>query len=192
MVHSALIDVVRQQAAATVAAVWAEARAEAARCRTEADQSIDHQRDEDASRLRAVTAAAAQSANADATRRARIIRSEAKAAVADRVHRLAVAALAQFRDTSYPARFTALAGELPERPWTRVVVNGADAPLARTRFGGCAVAVDDGLIGGVIAEDEGLRVDNTFERRLAAAWPELLPAVMNDVLDLHQRSQPAA
>ena len=62
MVHSALIDVVRQQAAATVAAVWAEARAEAARCRTEADRSIDHQRDEDASRLRAVTAAAAVTA----------------------------------------------------------------------------------------------------------------------------------
>ena len=192
MAHAALIDVVRQQAAAAVAAVWAEARAAAARCRDEADRSIDRQRDEDASRLRAVAAAAAQAANADAARRARIIRSEAKAAVADRVHRLAVAALPKFRDASYPARFAALAAELPERNWTHVVVNGADAPLARTHFGGPAVAFDDGLIGGVIAEDDGLRVNNTFERRLAAAWPELLPAVMNDVLDLHQRSQPAA
>ena len=192
MAHSALIDVVRQQAASAVAAVWAEARAEAARCRAEADRSIEHQRDESAARLRAVTAAATQSANADAARRARTIRSEAKAAIAERVQRLAVAALATFRDASYPERFRALAAELPDRHWTRVVVNSADAPLARTRFGGGAVAVDDGLIGGVIAEDDCLRVNNTFERRLAAAWPELLPAVMTDVLDLHQRSQPAA
>ena len=192
MVHSALIDVVRQQAASAVAAVWAEARAEAARCRAEADRSIEHQRVEYAARLRAVTAAATQSANADAARRARTIRSGAKAAIAERLQRLAVAALARFRDASYPESFGALAAELPDRNWTRVVVNSADAPLARTRFGGRAVAVDDGIIGGVIAEDDCLRVNNTFERRLAAAWPELLPAVMTDVLDLHQRSQPAA
>ena len=191
MVHSALIDVVRQQAAASVAAIWTEVRAEAARVKAEADRVIAQQRGEHASRLRAVTAAATQSANAAAMRRARIIRSEAKAAVADRALALAVAALARFRDGAYPGRFNALAAELPERSWTRVVVNGADAPLARRRFSS-AVDVDDALIGGLIAEDDGLRVNNTFERRLAAAWPELLPAVMNDVLDLHQRSQPAA
>jgi len=191
MAHSVLIDVVRQQTAATVAAVWTAARVEAARCRDEAGRSIDRRRDEDASRLRAVTEAATQSANADAARRARIIRSDAKAAMAERAHCLAVAALAKYRDASCPARFTVLAGELPERTWTRVVVNGADAALARKRFGG-RVTVDDGLIGGLIAEDDGLRVNNTFERRLAAAWPELLPAVMTDVLDLYKRSQPAA
>ena len=192
MAHSALFEAVQQKAAATIAAIWADARSEAERCRADADRSIEQHRGQHAARLCAVTAAATQSANADAARRARIIRSEAKAAVADRVHRLAVAALAGFRDASYPGRFAALASELPERNWTRVVVNGADAPLARTRFGGRAVAVDDGLIGGVIAEDDGLRVSNTFEGRLAAAWPELLPGVMTDVLDLHQRSQSAA
>ena len=191
MPHSALFEAVQHKAAVTIAAIWAEARTEAERGRAEADRSIEQHRDQHAARLRAVTATATRSASAAAARRARTIRSEAKAAVADRVHRLAMAALARFRDAAYPARFSALAGELPERNWTRVVVNGADAPLARTLFGGRAVAVDDHLIGGVIAEDEGLRVTNTFEGRLAAAWPELLPGVMTDVLELHQRSQPA-
>ena len=192
MPHSALFDAVQQKAAATIAAIWAEARSEAERCRADADRSVEQHREQHDAHLRAVTAAGMRSANADAARRARIIRSEAKAAAADRLHRLAVAALSRFRDASYPARFTVLAGELPERNWTRVVVNAADASLARTRFDGCAVTVDDGLIGGVIAEDEGLRVTNTFEARLAAAWPELLPGVMTDVLALDQRSQPAA
>ena len=192
MPHSALFEAVQQEAAATVAAIWAEARTEAERRRVDADQAIGQRRDEHAARLRAVTAAETQAARADAALRARTIRSEAKAAVADRLHQLSVAALARFRDAAYPARFAALAGELPERNWTRIVVNGADAALARTRFGGCAVAVDDSLIGGVVAEDDSLRVTNTFEGRLAAAWPELLPGVMTDVLDLAQRSQPAA
>lgn len=192
MAHSALFDAVQQEAAATIAAIWAEARAEADRCRADAERTIEQHRGQHAARLRTVTAAATRSANADAARQARIIRSEAKATVADRVHHLAVAALAQFRDASYPARFGALAGELPERNWSRVVVNSADTSLAGARFGGCAVAVDDAVIGGVIAEDAQLRVTNTFEGRLAAAWPELLPAVMTDVLHLYQRSQTAA
>ena len=192
MPHSALFEAVQQEAAATIAAIWSEARSEAERCRAGADRAIAQRRDEHAARLRAVTAAETQAARAEAARRGRVIRSDAKAAMADRVHRLAAAALARCRDASCHARFAALAGELPERNWTRIVVNGADAALARTRFGGCAVAVDDSLIGGVVAEDDSLRVTNTFEGRLAAAWPELLPGVMTEVLDLAQRSQPAA
>jgi vacuolar-type H+-ATPase subunit E/Vma4 len=192
MAHGALIESVQHHAAVAVAAVWADARAEAARCRSDADQSIDQLRERNASQLRAVAAAAAQAANADAAKRARAIRSDAKAAVAERARRLAVAALAQFRDASYAGRFAALAGELPQRNWTRIVVNDRDEPLARARFAGCAVAGDTGVIGGVIAEDQALRVNNTFEQRLTAAWPDVLPAVMTDVLDLLRRAQSAA
>lgn len=192
MAHTALIEAVQQKTAATVAAVWADARAEAARCRDDAGRSIAQQREHHSIRLHAVTAAAAQAANADAVRRSRRIRSEAKAATADRALAMAVAMLADLRDARYADRFHALANELPARDWARLVVNPADAPLAQARFPGSAVHCDAGISGGVIAEDAALRVNNTFERRLSAAWPELLPAVMNDVLTLNQRSQPAA
>jgi hypothetical protein len=81
---------------------------------------------------------------------------------------------------------------LPKREWQRVTVNPADMALARLQFPGCDVATDAAISGGVIAEDAALRVNNTFERRLAASWPELLPGVMTDVLDARQRSQSAA
>jgi vacuolar-type H+-ATPase subunit E/Vma4 len=81
---------------------------------------------------------------------------------------------------------------LPKRQWQRVTVNPADVALARRQFPECEIATDAGISGGVIAEDAALRVNNTFEQRLAASWPELLPGVMTDVLDARQRSQSAA
>jgi vacuolar-type H+-ATPase subunit E/Vma4 len=192
MAHTALIETVTQKAAAAVAAIWADARTEAARGRDEADRSIERQRQEHACRLQAVAAAATQQATADAVRRSRLIRSAARVAVADRAHALAVDALARLRDTGYADRFRALAAELPRRDWQRVTVHPADVALARRQFPGCDVATDAAISGGLIAEDAMLRVTNTFERRLAARWPELLPGVMTDVLDAYQRSQPAA
>jgi vacuolar-type H+-ATPase subunit E/Vma4 len=192
MSHAALIESVQQRAAAAVAAIWADARTEAARCRDEADRSIELHREQYDRRLQALTVEARRAAAADAVCRSRIIRNNARTSVADRAHGLALAALARLRDTSYPDRFRALAGELPKREWQRVTVNPADAALARRQFPGCDIATDAAISGGVIAEDAALRVNNTFERRLAASWPDLLPGVMTDVLDVHQRSQSAA
>jgi vacuolar-type H+-ATPase subunit E/Vma4 len=192
MAHAALIEAVQQKTATAVAAIWADARAEAARCRTAADQSIEQQREQHDARLQLVTAAARRTATADAVSRSRIIRSNTRVALADRCHAIALASLAKLRDAGYPDRFRALAAELPKREWQRVTVSPADVGLARLHFAGCDIATDAAISGGVIAEDAVLRVTNTFERRLAAGWPELLPGVMIDVLDARQRSQPAA
>jgi vacuolar-type H+-ATPase subunit E/Vma4 len=192
MAHAALIEAVRQKAAATIAAIWDDARREAARCRDDAERSIAQQREQYEQRLKRVAAAARQAATADAVCRSRVIRNTARTSVADRAHALAVAALGTLRDSSYHARFCALAEELPKRQWQRVTVNPADIALARRQFPGCEITTDAAICGGMIAEDAALRVTNTFERRLAASWPELLPGVMTDVLDAHQRSQSAA
>jgi hypothetical protein len=192
MAHAALIDAVQLRAAAAVAAIWADARAEAARCREAADRLIAQQREQHDSRLRAVTASARQAATAAAVGRSRVIRNHARTAVADRARAVAIASLPGLRDAAYPGWFGALAGELPVREWQRVTVNPADVALARLQFPGCEVAADAAISGGLIAEDAALRITNTFERRLDASWPELLPGVMTDVLNAHQRSPSAA
>jgi vacuolar-type H+-ATPase subunit E/Vma4 len=192
MAHAALIEAVQHKAAEAVAAIWEDARAEAARCRDEAERSIEQQREQHDSRLRAVTASARQAATAAAVSRSRVIRNTARTSVANRAQAIAIAALAGLRDAEYPGRFRALAAELPKREWQRVTVNPADVALARRQFPGCDVASDAAISGGVMAEDAALRITNTFERRLAASWLELLPGVMTDVLDARQRSKPAA
>jgi vacuolar-type H+-ATPase subunit E/Vma4 len=192
MAHAALIEAVQHKAAEAVAAIWEDARAEAARCRDEAERSIEQQREQHDCRLRAVTASARQAATAAAVSRSRVIRNTARTSVANRAQAIAIAALAGLRDAEYPGRFRALAAELPKREWQRVTVNPADVALARRQFPGCDVASDAAISGGVMAEDAALRITNTFERRLAASWLELLPGVMTDVLDARQRSKPAA
>jgi hypothetical protein len=153
MAHAALIEAVQQKAAAEVAAIWANARTEAARCRDAADGSIEQHREQHDRRLQAVTAEARRAATADAVCRSRIIRNRALTAAADRAHGLARTALARLRDASYPDRFHALADELPQRQWQRVTVNPADVALARRQFPGCEITTDVAISGGVIAED---------------------------------------
>jgi vacuolar-type H+-ATPase subunit E/Vma4 len=189
--HPALIDTVRQTAAATIAALWADARAEAAACRDQANRAIEDQRRAQAEHVRAVAAAAAEAAAADAARQARHIRHLAKAALADRLHGLAVRALIDLRRARRDG-FRDLARELPAREWTHLVVHPDDAALAGAMFPGRDIRTDAAVAGGLIAADEALRVDNTLARRLAAAWPELLPQVMKDVLAVLQRAQPVA
>lgn len=192
MAHAALIDAVQQQTAAAIAALWAEVRADAGRCRSEADRFIEQQADQHAARLRDATAASAREAAADAARRSRAIRAAAKAAVADRLRVLAGACLADLRDHAYAERFRVLAAELPNRRWARVTVHPDDAALAHAQFPGADVLADAAITGGMVAADDELSVDNSLERRLAAAWPELVPAVMTVVLHLISHSHAAA
>lgn len=193
MPHPALIETVRRSTADAVAAVWAEARAEAARCRDNAQHTVDAKRAELDSRLRAISKDTLRDALTEAERRARGVRTLARAAFAERLWTLAQGALHQLRDAAYPRHFRALAAELPDRVWTRVAVSPADESLAREVFAGSAVVVTDATItGGLIAQSDGLRVTNTLDRRLAAAWPDLQPTVWNDVIDQQTRPQPVA
>ena len=192
MPHPALIEAVRRRTTDTVAALWAEARAEAGRCRDEAERAVEAERAELGRRLRAISKGASRAALAEAERRARSLRTVAAAGLAGRLWTAAAGALPQLRDASYPARFRALAGELPKRAWMRVVVNPADGELAAESFPGSVVATDATIAGGLVAESDGLRVTNTLGRRLAAAWPDLQPRMMNDVIDTQRRPRSAA
>ena len=192
MNHPALIEAVRFKTAAAISALCADARAEAARCRDDADRAIEQRRIQLAARLATVATSAARAAQADATRRSRQIRNAAKAALANRLFVLAREGLGRLRDGNYPARFSALAGELPRRNWTRVSVSPADVALAQSAFPGVHIDTDTAIIGGLIADDGALRIDNTLEQRLTTEWPTLLPRVMTDVLESINGSQPAS
>ena len=82
-----------------------------------------------------------------------------------------------------------LACELPERGWQCVRVNPADADAAARRFPGAVVETDPGISGGmeVECEDGRVRISNTLEARLEAAWPDLLPRL---IAELETRSPP--
>ena len=114
--------------------------------------------------------------------------------MADRLHRLAAKALPNLRDGGYPELFAALAAELPSLEWQRVTANPADQKLARRLFPRTEVVCDPAVAGGmdVEAENGRVRVSNTLITRLETAWPEILPGLMNEILEELSHSQPRA
>ncbi|HSP16561.1 MAG TPA: V-type ATP synthase subunit E [Thermoanaerobaculia bacterium] len=177
-----LTQALRRKAKEDAEAVWQKARADAESHRAAKARAYEEQRARAAEQLAAVSAELARRANSDAERGARRILATSKAALSDRLYRLAVETLGGLRDSEL---FEALAAELPARVWERVRVHPADQSIALKLFPRAEVVCDPGIAGGMDVEVEQgrVRIINTLEARLQAAWPEILPALMKDVLE---------
>jgi V/A-type H+/Na+-transporting ATPase subunit E len=159
--------------------------------RREADAEIEQLRSEAAARLESVRGDAAEhraSACAEETRtilagaagRSRLIRIAAENALAERLHEEARRSLRSLRNRDYEKLFVLLATELPPLRWEKIRVNPADLDLAGHQFPDAEIVADAAIAGGLEASCYGkqVRVDNTLEKRLERAWPELLPSLI--------------
>jgi hypothetical protein len=184
MGREALVESLRSRATEDVASLWSDARAQAEAYRLELAQALEQQRMREAEAAAALASKLQDDAIVEARHRAREIRAQTALALADRLHRLAVAELPNLRDASGPELFQRLAGELPRRDWQRVRVHPGDRAAACERFPAAEVMCDPAICGGLEVEaDAGrIRVSNTLETRLESAWPDLLPSLINDLL----------
>jgi len=185
MSASTLIDELRRKSHEDLDSVWQKARTDAEGRRMAATQAFEEQRKQSAQELAAKAAEFERAAALEAEAAARGIRAAAKSALADRLHRLAIATLSDFRKSDYPRLFASLKAELPDRTWQRVTVNPADENLAKQQFPESKIASDPAINGGFNVECEGgrVRISNTLEARLENAWPEILPGLMKAVLE---------
>lgn len=126
-----------------------------------------------AERGRVVAAAEAEGA---------LIRLEAEHQLAERLFRLAQAALVRLQGET-PSLFAALAAELPSCRWETVRVNPADRELAAAAFPEAQIEAEPEIHGGMVAVAPGgrIRVDNTLGKRLERAWPQLLPRLVRAI-----------
>jgi vacuolar-type H+-ATPase subunit E/Vma4 len=190
MSREALIDSLRAKAAEDAEAIWRDARADAEKCRREMAQSLERRREE---RQQAAAAVARRLDDEAAQHRAREMRMNAAIMLADRLQQVARSELPALRGDAPEQLFAALANELPDREWQRVTVNRADRDIARQRFPRAEIVCDEAVTGGmeVEAEQGRIRISNTLETRLATAWPDILPALIQDVLAQSHGHQPA-
>jgi V/A-type H+-transporting ATPase subunit E len=183
--HPELIGALRKAAEERTAAIWDAARAEAERLRSEAGRETadlcGRGAEEDARAAESLLAAATVEAESEARR----IMLAARAALGERAYRIARELLPRFRGANYASVFGALVDELPARTWARVRVGPADRELARSRFLDAEVVPDEGVVAGLVVEsDDGrIRIDNTLETRLARAWPEIVPGIVDDAME---------
>jgi V/A-type H+-transporting ATPase subunit E len=194
MGRAALIESLHSRATEDVEALWSDVRAQAEAYRLELARALEQQRLREADAAAALARKLQDDAAVEARHRAREIRAQTALALADRLHRLAVAELPNLRDASGPELFQALAGELPQRDWQRVRVNPADREVACAWFPAAEVVCDPAICGGLEVEaDAGrIRVSNTLETRLESAWPDLLPNLVNDLFTKSNAQRTAA
>jgi len=194
MSRAALIESLQRQAAEDAEAVWREAKADAEKYRHEMAQVLEQERTQSHQTSAATARRLEEAATVEAQHRAREITVNAAIALAERLHRLALAELARLRIEDAEQFFVALARELPTHAWQTVRVNPADQDRARQNFPGADVVCDEAITGGMEVEAEAgrIRVSNTLEARLATAWPDVLPGLIANILAESFSHQPVA
>lgn len=163
----------------------ADAEQEADRVRAEASRRIDALHEEHARRHAVQAALATEALLAEANAAVRTIRIRAERDLADRLYGVARASLPHLRNAGYRDVFAGFARELPKLAWRTVQVNPADVELAREVFPDADVRPDPAIIGGMVAaaENDRMQVVNTFEKRLACLWEEMLPDIMKELAE---------
>lgn len=170
----------RREADARIRQLWAEAEDEVAARRLALAAELDRQRrlaGEEARQAALAVTRSAQAASRLALRRCRL---QAKAALAERLQRLAGQLLAEIADAERERLWRGCIAELPPAPWQALRVAPADLERARRDFPQAEVLTDPHLLGGMVAATDAERivVDNSLAGRLARGWPELLPELI--------------
>lgn len=175
-----LIDALRRKAKDDVDALWRKARADADEVQATLARAYEEQRIAAAQQLASKSAGFVRAATIQAEGTARKHVATAKAALADRLRRLAIDALPALRNAQL---LPALAAELPTRTWRRVRVHPEDRAAAQSLFPKADVIADAVIAGGLDVEEGPVRIGNTLEARLESAWPEILPGLMKEILE---------
>lgn len=183
MSYQELINALNKECDGMVRKIRQEAEAEAEKIRAEVSKTAGEMKERYARDCSSAARARADAILSGAGSAARGKRLRAEEELSHRLYQAALRSLCHLRGERYRDVFAALAHELPPCPWELVKVNPEDRELARESFPDSEIFSESGITGGleVIAKRGGVRVVNTFEKRLERAWPEMLPEIMKDV-----------
>lgn len=182
MGYMELIEALRKEGEEKMRAIWREAEAEAEKIRRDAAVKIGEMKEKHG-RVQASTAKdKSDDILSDAAKRARSIRLLSEEELSDRLYRLSVPLLRTLRGKDYKDVFSAIVKELPQNRWEVIRVNPEDEDIAKGYFPDSEIVRDINITGGLEASAAGggIRILNTFEKRLERVWNELLPEIIRD------------
>lgn len=183
MARQELEAALRRQGEEKAREIWRSAERSARQLRDETGAKLRESRDKSRLRQEGEASRLVDDAGASARFRARLQRLAVEQRLVDRLRGLAATLLPQLAEAGGEQLFGALAAELPEFDWSLVKVNRRDAGPARDRFKTAEISIDEGISGGLEAQDDEGRlvVTNTLEKRLEQLWPELLPVMLKEL-----------
>ena len=108
---------------------------------------------------------------------------EAETHLAIRLFELAKQLLHELIIDSREVVWLSLCQELPVSKWATISIHPKDFPFAERDFPAARIERKENLVGGVIVQsaDECICIDNSLFCRLAQAWPDILPKLMNSL-----------
>ncbi len=193
MPGAVLIEALRRRAAEQVRELWSQAETEAESLKRAHAVRLEQLRN--SSLLQADSAGKdfARERLAQAEKEGREVVAQAKQRLAARLRILAEAALATLWREGDETLFSPLAEELPGTRWERIRVRPADGKLAETIFPQATIDTDPGFSGGLEAwaAEGAVHIDNSLEKRLQRAWPNLVSAMIEELIHDIQSHDPA-
>lgn len=125
------------------------------------------------------------------TKRLRSLRLQALHELDARLWRLLLDEVDRLKPVDRQRLLGELARELPERPWTAVMVHPDDTDQARILFPGSKVIADRTLGGGLVVadQDDDVRIDNSLRCRLGKQWPLICGAALAELEKLAGRGE---
>lgn len=173
--------------------IWAHAENEAERLRSEQKTASEREEHDVNAELETELLLLTTAKQAEAARRAQLLRLEAEAALAERLRELADQQLSKMAAAGGAKLFQALASEIPDHHWQRIQVNLRDQPLVAELYPQAEIEISDEIFGGLIVQTEGgrIQIENTLGKRLHHLWPELLPELMVELRRIAGDYEPA-
>jgi len=170
----------RQEGEARMRSFWQEAEAVVEKRREEVEADLERLRHAVDEALQAELASLRNHLLFAAQTRATGSRLHAEAAIESRLRGMAGEILPSLAGASRAELWNSLRNELPASEWSHITVHPEDRDLARRDFPEAAIACDESLCAGLIATtaEGAIRVDNSLPCRLARAWPDLIPGLM--------------
>jgi len=183
MGYRELIESIQREAEEKIRTIWHEAETHTEKLRSESEEKLELMRQQYSEMQSSAVKEQVGGILSEASNRARIIRLSAEASLSKRLYSIALSSLGILRNENYKNVFCALAAELPSFKWQTVKVNPEDNWFAKECFPDSEIISDPAITGGmeVTTEDGGIKIINTFEKRLENGWTEIVPALIRDV-----------
>lgn len=189
-----MLQHLRLQGEETISRLWREAGAKVLEQRAAAERRLaglrDQARLEATARLDLLSRTGLMEAKRQADQRRLLAHNQ----LVVRLRALAVTNLATLRSEEYDQVFARLVRELPAgAEWQEARVHPDDEGLAAAALPRAEVTTDSRISGGleVSGQEGGVRVVNTFDKRLERAWPELLPVLLHELMHGGDNDNPA-
>lgn len=173
--------------------IWTRAENEAERLRSEQQAALEREEHDVNAELETELLRLKTAKQAEAARRAQLLRLEAEVALAERLRELAEQQLTNMAAAGGADLFRALAAEIPDHHWQRIQVNLRDQPLVAELYPQAEIEISNEIIGGLIVQTEAgrIQIENTLGKRLHHLWPELLPELMVELRRIAGDNGPA-